>query len=98
MAKFDLTKEDLKDIPKERLDKAWEVYDKYAHMIEIHNTIKTRTKSFIGGLVIGFTVGILITVSLYGNWVLKNLEKLGEDHALISFEVIRGNLNHLLDK
>ena len=72
MTKFDLTEEDLKDIPKERLDKAWEVYDKYAYMIETHNTVKkTRLKSFIGGIVVGWAMGILFTLIVGGTPLLN---------------------------
>ena len=75
MTKFDLTKEDLKDIPKERLDKAWEEYDKHAHMIETHNIIKTRRKSFLGGFVLGALFFTLLTVAVGGTLILLLLDK-----------------------
>ena len=76
MTKFDLTKEDLKDIPKERLDKAWEVYDKHAHMIETHNTRKTRRKSFLGGFVLGAILFTLLTIAVGGTLILSLLERI----------------------
>ena len=76
MTKFNLTKEDLKDIPKERLDKAWEVYDKHAYMIETHNTRKTRKMSFIGGIVLGALLFTLITIAVGGTLILSLLERI----------------------
>ena len=81
MTKFELTKEELEKmgIPKERLDKAWAEYDKHAHMIETYNTVKTRRKSFLGGIVlgvfVGYVLGTLVALALYGNWVLNLLDK-----------------------
>ena len=75
MTKFNLTEEDLKDIPKERLDKAWEVYDKYAHMIETYNLVKTRKKSFLGGFVFGALLFTLITIAVGGTLILHLLDK-----------------------
>ena len=75
MTKFDLTEEDLKDIPKERLDKAWEVYDKYEIMIQTYNTKKTREKSFLGGFVLGAILFTLLTIAVGGTLILHLLDK-----------------------
>lgn len=55
--------------------------------------MKSRLKSFIGGIVIGLLIGSLVTVALYGTMVLNLLEETSNDskldHTFILNEIIR---------
>ena len=89
MTKFNLTEEDLKDIPKERLDKAWEEYDKYEIMIQNYDKVESypppnKIRPTVGDVwnalvkvsVVSFFAGSLITIAVGGTLILSLLERI----------------------